>query len=178
MAGGLFLLCLLSALPSACERNASGTESDVGAKGDPVLARTFTSPEELAREVLGAIEREDVETLKALPLSKDEFRLYVWPKLPSSRPERNVPMEYVWKTLQQKSVGSIARNFGRYKGRKLELLEIEFEGETTDYGTFQVHRDARLRVRDRETNEEGWLDLFGSVMERQGKYKLFSYVTD
>jgi hypothetical protein len=40
-----------------------------------------------------------------------------------------------------------------------------------------VFRDARVLVRNEEGNE-GYLDLFGSVMEYQGQYKLFSFVTD
>jgi hypothetical protein len=51
------------------------------------------------------------------------------------------------------------------------------DGET-DYGAFIVHRKSELRVRDTESGEELSLELFGSVMERKGKYKLFSYVTD
>jgi hypothetical protein len=35
-----------------------------------------------------------------------------------------------------------------------------------------------MRVRDVVSGEELDLALFGSVMERQGRYKLFSYVTD
>jgi hypothetical protein len=178
-AGGLALLFAVL-FPSGCERNAAGNgaASDVAATEGLTLSATFASPEGLARAVLLGIEKEDVETLKRLPLTKDEFRLYVWPSLPSSRPERNVPFEYVWGDLHQKSIASIARNFDRFKGRKLELLAVRFQDGTTDYGTFRVHRDARVRVRDAATGEEGWLDLFGSVMEWQGKYKLFSYVTD
>jgi hypothetical protein len=142
------------------------------------LSRTFDSPEALARAVLEAFEREDVETLKSLPLTKEEFRLHVWPKLPASRPERNVSFDYGWTDLNQKSVSSIASNYNRYKGRKLELLSIGFKGHETDYDTFVVRRKSELRVKDRESGEELTLALFGSVMVWKGRYKLFSYVTD
>lgn len=179
-AGGLCILLSLLSLLAGCGRSAAGggAGDDVAASGGPVLTQTFSSPEELARAVLEGIERGDAEALKQLPLSKDEFRLYVWPKLPSSRPERGVPFEFAWGNLHQKSNGSIARNFSRYKGKQLEYLEMRFETETTDYGTFKIHRDARVRVRDASSGREGWVDLFGSVMEWQGRYKLFSYVTD
>jgi hypothetical protein len=179
VAGGLSLL-LAVLLLAGCERDAAGggAASDVTAAEGPVLSQTFASPEELARAVLDGLEKEDVEALKRLPLSKDEFRLYVWPELPSSRPERNLPFEFVWSELHQQSVSSIARNFHRYKGKNLDLLEIRFRDGMADYGTFKIHRDARVRVRDAATGKEGFVDLFGSVMEWQGKYKLFSYVTD
>ncbi len=171
--GGLFLLpalALAACDPAPVESEATDLE--------PRLSSTFDSPEALARAVLEAFATEDVETLKGLPLAKDEFRLYVWPKLPASRPERGVPFEYGWGDLHQKSRNSIAGNYSRYKGRKLELIAIGFQDGTTDYGTFTVHRKASLKVRDRVSGEELHVELFGSVMEWKGKYKLFSYVTD
>jgi len=168
LAGGLFLL--LAVATAACKAADGGEE--------PRLSSTFESPEALARTVLEAVSKEDAGTLKSLPLTKDEFRLYVWPKLPASRPERGLPLEYVWGELNQKSRNAIATNYARYKGRKLELVAIRFKDGKTDYESFIVHRKALLRVRDPESGAEQNLELFGSVMEWKGKYKLFSYVTD
>jgi hypothetical protein len=174
VAGGLLLFSVI-ALLAGCGPGPNASEA---ANLGPPLESPFDSPEALARTVLEAFAKEDVETLKALPLTKEEFRVHVWPKLPASRPERNVPFDYGWTDLHQKSVSSIASNFKRYKGRKLELLSITFKGDTTDYESFVVRRKSMLRVKDRDTGEELSLALFGSVMEWNGKYKLFSYVTD
>jgi hypothetical protein len=171
---GSLLLASVVAL-SGC--NGSPKASEAGNLGPP-LSGLFDSPEALARAVLEAFAREDVEGLKALPLSKEEFRVHVWPKLPASRPERNVPFDYGWTDLHQKSVGSIASNFKRYRGRSFELVAITFQGDETDYESFVVRRKSMLQVKDRDTGEELSLALFGSVMEWNGKYKLFSYVTD
>jgi len=156
----------------------SATASCRTAEGDLRLSSTFDSPEALAREVLRAVSQQDVATLKSLPLSKEEFRLYVWPDLPASRPERGLPLEYVWGELAQKSRGAIAANYARYKGRKLELVSIRFEDGSTDYDGFTVHRKALLRVHDPESGTERQISLFGSALEWKGRYKLFSYVTD
>jgi hypothetical protein len=166
LAGGLFLL--VAAAMAACD----------AADAEPRLTSTFESPEALARAVLEAVSNEDVGTLKSLPLTKDEFRLYVWPKLPASRPERGLPLEYAWGELNQKSRNAIATNYALYKGRRLELVSIRFKDGKTDYESFIVHRKSLLRVRDPESGAEQNLELFGSVMEWKGKYKLFSYVTD
>jgi len=172
----LFPLCLTIA-PGCRGTSADDSRVDVGSSDQPRLTATFDSPEDLARTVVAAVAREDRETLQRLPLSKDEFRLYVWPRLPASNPEQGMPLEYAWGELSQKSRGALAQTFARYKGRALEYLAVEFEGETTDYGTYKVHRDARVQVR-LDDGRQVWLDLFGSVMEWKGKYKLFSYVTD
>jgi hypothetical protein len=47
----------------------------------------------LAREVLAALVLRDAGRLRALPLSEGEVRKHVWPELPASRPERNVPFD-------------------------------------------------------------------------------------
>jgi hypothetical protein len=173
VAGGLLLgyaLVLPGCGPAPAESGASNLE--------PTLSSTFDSPEALACAVLEAFATEDVARLKSLPLSKDEFRLYAWPKLPASRPERGLPLEYAWGELSQKSRNAIAANYARHKGRKLELISIRFKDGRTDYGSFVVHRRSELQVRDPASGKEETLELFGSVMEWKGKYKLFSYVTD
>jgi hypothetical protein len=172
-AGSLSLLSLLAL--AACDPAPVVSEAtDV----EPTLSNTFDSPEALGAAVLEAFAKEDVETLKSLPLSQEEFRLHVWPMLPASRPERNVPFDYGWGDLHQKSVNAIASNYARHKGRKLELLSIRFKDRETDYETFVVHRKSELRVKDTASGEEETLELFGSVMEWKRKYKIFSYVTD
>lgn len=173
IAGGLLFLGALAL--SACDPSAAESEAR---NLEPALSGTFDSPEALARVVLEAIRTEDVETLKRLPLTEDEFRLHVWPKLPASRPERGVPFEYAWGELSQKSRSAIAASFSRYKGRRLELLSLGFKGEATDYGDFVLHGEPELQVKDAVSGGVLSLSLFGSVVEWKGKYKLFSYVTD
>jgi hypothetical protein len=172
-AGGLLLASVLAF--AACDPAPVPSEAT---NVEPRLSNTFESPEALAAAVLEGLATEDVEALKSLPLTKEEFRLYVWPKLPASRPERGVPLEYAWGDLRQKSGNAIASNYARYKGRKFELLSMSFKDGETDYESFVVHRKSELRMRDIESGEELSLELFGSVMEWKGKYKLFSYVTD
>jgi len=167
----------LSAVSCGEMAESAGEAADAETLGTPSLEPVFETPEALTRAVLKGFETADGEALRSYALTKEQFRLYVWSKLPSSRPERGVPFEYGWGDLHQKSHNALLRSFARYKGRKLELLGFRFDGGVTDYGTYKVHRDARVKVRT-EGGDELWLDLFGSVMEWQGKYKLFSYVAD
>ncbi len=139
--------------------------------------RTFESPEALASAVLEGLARNDGQGLKALPLSEDEFRQHVWPKLPVSRPERNVPFDYVGNDLSAKSRAYLAANLASQPTRDSSLVKVLFDGETTDYGTFAVLRKARLIVRD-PAGQDRAVRVFGSVLRKDGRYKLFSYVTD
>jgi hypothetical protein len=141
------------------------------------LAYTVDSPEALGREVLDALSRRDRARLDELALSEEEFRDVVWPQLPASRPERGWPFDYVWGDLHQKSVGYLGATLEGLGGQRLELIGIRFTGETTDYAAFLVHEDSILDVRT-PAGETRRIRAFGSMIEHDGRVKVFSYVVD
>ena len=140
----------------------------------PPLAHAYASPSSLASAVLDALARRDRAGLEALALNETEFRDHVWPELPAARPERNLPFSYVWGDLHQKSVQALSGVLSREGGRPYELVGIRFAA-VSDYRTYRVHREATLRVRDASSME---LDLrvCGSMLEKDGAWKVFSYV--
>ena len=113
----------------------------------------------------------------ALALTESEFRDIAYPRLPASRPERNTSAEFLWEMLHQRSRRSLASTLDRRGGRRYELVAVDFAGETTDYGPFRVHRKTVLTVRT-PAGEEETLRVFGSLLEQDGRYKIFSFVTD
>ena len=143
----------------------------------PPLADTYGSAEALAEEVLRAVGVGDVTALRRAALTADEFRTHVWPSLPVAGSERNVPFDFVWRRLRQNSDGYLRQTVARYQGHDLTLVGVEFAGDTSDYGPVQVHRETWLRVRDAE-GTESTVRLFGSTIEQDGRYKVFSFVVD
>lgn len=143
----------------------------------PRLENTFESPEAVSRAVLSALEAGDYENLRRYALSEEEFGSVVWPELPSSRPDRNLPLSYVWGDLNQKANYCFKRLVDTEGGRHYDLVRLEFEGVISPYDSYRVYRDARLVVRD-EYGREKRVDFFGSVIERDGRFKLFSYYVD
>jgi hypothetical protein len=113
-------------------------------------------------------------TLEALALNETEFRDHVWPQLPASRQERNLPFSYVWGELRQKSAQTLTGVLSREGGKRYELIGVRF-ADQSDYHTYRVHSEATLRVRDASGTE---LDLrvCGSMLEQDGAWKVFSYV--
>lgn len=140
------------------------------------LPHSHDSPEALARAVLAAIEKRDVGALRMLALDKDEFAEHVWPELPAARPERNLTVHYVWGDLHQKSNIMLQHMLAAHGGTHYVLTGVRFLGETTDYRSFRVHREAELSVKA-DGGEQQRIRFFGSVIETAGKYKIFSYVT-
>ena len=168
---------VLCALALVC-LTAGGCAGDGGSERPlSPLHHTFPSKEALSLAVLEALAASDFDALRDLALDEVEFRTAVWPDLPSSRPERNVPFDYAWGDLHQKSINSLRRTVTRHGGERYELVGVRFEGETTPYRTYQVHRETLLDLRDEE-GDELTLALFGSILERDGEFKLFSYVVD
>jgi hypothetical protein len=143
----------------------------------PPLANTHSSARDLATAVLGAIERRDMAALREAALSEREFRDHVWPELPAARAERNLPFSYVWGDLHQKSEAALAGTLASHGGQHLELISVDFLGGTTRYETYLVHRHTSMMVRD-TSGKELPLQLFGSTLEKDGQFKVFSYVVD
>jgi hypothetical protein len=147
------------------------------APAPPPLDSTFESPEAVARAVLDGFAAGDVDGLRRLALSETEFRQRVWPELPAARPERNLPFSYVWGDLKQKSDGSLSTLLARYRGHRLELVSLRFGG-VTPYRKFVVHRDTVLTVREPATDSSEDVRVCGSLIEQDGRWKLFSYAVD
>lgn len=154
-----------------------GSASLTPAREIPELYPTFLSAAAASEAVLAALEAGDYDRLRTYALSEEEFRVFVWPELPASRPERNLSLAYVWGDLDQKSTSCLRRLVHAHRGRRYELVRVEYEGETTDYRTFKVHRDARLVIRKAD-GTVARVDFFGSILEKDSRYKLFSYNVD
>ena len=137
------------------------------------LAHTHPSASSLATAVLDALARRDRTTLEALALNETEFRDHVWPQLPASRQERNLPFSYVWGELRQKSAQTLSDVISREGGKRYELVDVRFAADSA-YQTYRVHRDTTLRVRDASGMERD-LRVCGSMLEQDGAWKVFSY---
>ena len=159
----LFLNALAAILVSSC--------------ASAPLPNSHQSADALARAVLAAIETRDTNALHTLALNREEFTEHVWPDLPAARPERNLSPSFVWGDLSQKSNIMLRETLAAHGGKKYEFIRIRFLGETTPYASYRVHRESELTVRDAEGHERQ-LRVFGSVLEKEGRYKVFSYVID
>lgn len=129
----------------------------------------------MAEAVLSAVAARDAASLHALAITEPEFRQHVWPELPASRPERNLPFSYVWGDLRQKSETRLSATLAAHGGQRYTLEEVRFSGETR-YPGYTVHRDSVFLVRAPDGPRE--LRLCGSMIEKDGRWKVFSYIID
>jgi hypothetical protein len=64
-----------------------------------------------------------------------------------------------------------------WSDRGFQVVRVSFDGETTDYHTHRIHRRTVVTLRDRDGRETTGR-LFGSTIEQNGRYKVFSYIVD
>ena len=142
----------------------------------PALANASNSAEALATSVLDALAQRDRARLDALAVSEQEFRDHVWPDLPAARPERNLPFSYVWGDLHQKSNISLTQVLAKHGGERRTLQRVTFAG-TTSYAHYAVHRDATFAIVNASGASEA-IRVCGSFLEKDGAWKVFSYIVD
>jgi hypothetical protein len=145
--------------------------------GAQPLTDVHPTSEALAREVLTALQARDQNRLEALAVNESEFQARVWKGLPAARPERNVPWDYVWQELQQKSRDMLRRTLSEHGGQRYQLEAVRFTGSSTNHGDYRVHRGSVLVVRG-VSGEAMELRLLGSMIDARDGWKVFSYVVD
>lgn len=156
---------------------AVATMGTAGCSRVPPLANTENGADALMTQVLDALAARDRARLEALAIDETEFRDHVWKLLPASRPERNLPMSYVWGDLHQKSQASLSRTLAGLGGRRATLVAVAFDGAPRPYGPLVIHEGTRLTVRMADGAEQE-IRVCGSLAEKDGRWKVFSYVVD
>ncbi|HEY7546600.1 MAG TPA: hypothetical protein VID27_17045 [Blastocatellia bacterium] len=155
---------------------ASDSTSPGRAKPRRFLAYSERTAEELVRDFLNALAEGDEKKIASLRITKQEFCQYVWPELPSSRTP-NVTCDWVWDQATLKSLSGLSEMLSKHKGKRYQLISLRFAKGTDSYDSYKVHKETRVTVRD-EHGVEKELRLFGSMLEMDGQFKLFSFVID
>lgn len=169
------LLCLLLASCSADIYRPIGSLDPQGTEPHIGFVNARSSIDELCREVLGKVAQNDRASLEALALTEDEAKRFVWPYDEHSRPEVNMPFDFWWGDLHKRSSFRLTQSLQKFGGKKFELISVRFAKESMKYNDAIVQRDTHLTVRDEEGRE--WdVEMFGSIIELKGQYKIFSYI--
>ncbi len=169
---GTSLLLILSALAFCF---LIGSFSEAEEKEGIALSFSSSSSEKLAKRVLKAVYEKDRKTLDEIKISRDEFKNILWPELPIGKIEDwQEHFDYVWGQHKTKSDYSLLSTLERFGGKKYSLKAIRFRKPLKEYETCRIHVDARLLVADSK-GKESELNLFGSIVELNGGYKILSY---
>jgi hypothetical protein len=163
----LLVLFTLSSLVAAC---------GAAPPPEPYVGLSATK-EAAAQAVVDGFAARDVDRLTSLAVTEVEFRKNIWPSLPASNPEVNMPVDYLWADTSMKSRGRLAQTLDEHGGRPMTVESVRFGGRPTEYDGFTIYPDTYLTVRDRAGATQE-VRLFGSMMETTAGWKVFSYIVD
>ena len=144
--------------------------------GFPETPRT---PTDLIGQVFNALERRDERTLKALAITRSDFKKFIWPSLSQTVIGRlGINADTLYLVSVKESGTGLALTSKEYGGRKLSLIQISpLTGERRP-----IHRKRRfsayagpvVTMRDENGNERT-VQVVGGVVEIGGVYKVSTY---
>lgn len=194
-------IALTSIVGAACDRSAT-PDSDIAARPpgyvvdsalpiDTLLARfratipdTITtlvggepSAERLAREFLRAISANDTATVQRLVLNRAEFAWLYYPHTRFTKPPYEMGPDLLWLQMNAASEKGIVRALRRYGGSAMRFEALSCPDSVTPEGPNRITMGCRLRFAASDSAART-LQLFGSLIERDGRWKFVSYAND
>ena len=139
------------------------------------LENAAESLDQLVREYLTALETRDAGALNKLLLSPGEFIELYYPHSQYTRPPYKQSPAFVWFLFQQNSNKGITRALNRFGGRPLGYTGSECKPR--DQQGKNNFWECSLQLKQ-GTAEAATVRLFGSIIERAGRYKFVSYAND
>lgn len=159
----------VTSMPAAAAVVDGAAESPARAQ----LSNAALSVDELMTRVLEALAHADPTALDALRLTEEEHREILWPADPGRA--AGAPLDLAWDMLDRRSRGGVHKAIAELGGRTLTFTGVEFERGTEPRGSYVLHRGPVLHTRDASAGESVELRFLGSVIERDGRWKLVSF---
>lgn len=140
------------------------------------LDSVATTREELVRRWVEAVEAADTAAIVALHLTRAEFAYLYFPDSPYASGRTRTPPDFLWMQFRMNSEKGIGRTFTRLAGRPLGYRALVCPEPPRPQGAGVVHERCVLR---RET-ADGTIEqrLFGTILERDGRFKFVGYTNE
>ena len=138
------------------------------------VTQPLHSPGQLGLAVVDALNRKDIEQLDRLRVQREEYLDWVWPAFPASRPPNNFPGDFAWSNLNKKCNIGMKKWITHFGGHNLKFVDIRFDRPSETYDGFQLLRGTVLTLQN-VAGEKRELEILGSVVVKNGRYKLLSY---
>lgn len=128
--------------------------------------------DELGRAVCAALHSGRSDSLMALSLRSDEFRVILWPEFPASRPATGLRWDDAWQILWGHLNGGSVSAVREAEGHDYTLVEVH-KARTREYRNFRLHEGITVTARD----NQGTLRSFSfirAIAERKGRFRIYS----
>lgn len=140
------------------------------------LAGGAGSREALVRRWVAAVEAADTAAILAMHLTRAEFAYLYFPESPYADGATRTPPDFLWMQFRMNSEKGIGRVFARMAGRPLGYRGLVCPEPPKPHGASVLHERCLLR---RET-DGGTVEqrLFGTLVERDGRFKFVGYANE
>ena len=131
------------------------------------------SRDALVARVVEAVADSSAAALQALTMNAAEFGHLYFPTSIYSREPYAQPPEVTWLLMSQNSRKGLVRLLREYGGQSLVTAGYNCGGEPKVEGSNRIHERCTVRIRAADGRVEE-VRLFGSIIERAGRFKLVS----
>jgi hypothetical protein len=135
------------------------------------------SRDELVARFTDAVARQDTAAVRAMVLGRAEYGWIYFPSLQRTNPATNMQPEVMWMLHTQESEKGITRVMRRLGGGQARFGAYACEAAPRVEGANR-YWDACTVETAAQDGEKARLKLFGSLIERGGRWKIVSYAND
>ncbi len=118
-----------------------------------------------------AVATSDTATLNALLLDRAEFAWLYYPDSRMSLPPYEAPPGLLWGQLLASSNEGAALVMRRFGGRPFRVAALRCPAPSVTEGRNRLHERCEVQV----GAERGFARLFGTILERDGRFKFLGY---
>jgi hypothetical protein len=144
---------------------------------DPRELLGADSREALIDRFIAAVERADTSALRRLPLNAEEFIYLYYPHTRVTASPYELSPSLLWFQIQNEQSRGLTRLLARFAGAPLRALGHHCEPEPRTEGPNRVWEKCVVLLRG-EVGDTLGLRLFGTVLERDGAFRLVSLSND
>ena len=152
-------------------QDSAGAEPDSLRDGAPTR-------EALVSRFMAALSARDSAALAALHLNRAEFAYFYFPASRFSAPPYELPPSLVWQQMTAESNKGIGEALRLLGGNDIEYRGHECGAAPEPFGAGQTWGGCRVAWRVTTVGDTASAILFGSILERGGRFKFVSYTNE
>lgn len=142
-----------------------------------LLAPAFESKDAVARAFVAAVGANDVPGVARTLMTRAEFAWLYYPENPVSAPPYELPAGIAWFELEGNSLAGIRRALASHGGRPIVFRDLDCASLPVVQGANRLWNGCVVSLVQKDGSDIS-LRLFGSILERDGRFKLVTAAND
>lgn len=135
------------------------------------------SRDSLVGALMASIAQNDSLALRNMTVNRAEYAYLYYPTSVYARKPYQLAPDIAWMLNSQNNAKGLTRLLARYGGQVLALERYECRTGITEKAN-RHSRDCTVTFTDQSRNKVQTQRLFGSIIERDGRFKVLSFAND